>query len=105
MTKKNLPTKPSTRTFTKEKPRLPADAPAILELADAAAIQALNRGDASPDQQKRALFWIINGASRTYETSYRADSERNTCFAEGRRFVGNQVVGAVHADLQAFKVK
>ena len=62
--------------------------------ADAAAIQALGRGSASTDQQKRALDWIITKCCATYDMSYRPgeDGVRDTAFAEGRRFVGLQVV-------------
>ncbi len=58
-------------------------------------MQALERGDASPDMQRRALKWLIEQAAGTYELSFRAGGEegrRDTDFAEGRRFVGNQVV-------------
>ena len=65
------------------------------EDADVAAIQALSRGTANMEQQKRALAWIIERAAGTYDMSYRpggVDGERDTVFAEGRRFVGNQLV-------------
>jgi hypothetical protein len=70
----------------------PQIAPPEYENADVAAIQALARGDASPEAQRRALDWIINAASATYDQSFHPDSARLTDFAEGRRFVGNQVV-------------
>lgn len=66
------------------------DAP-VFGPADAAAIQALQRGDATPDQQKRGLDWIINSASNYYDLSFRPDAlggSRATDFAEGRRYVG-----------------
>lgn len=66
--------------------------------ADAAALQALARGTANADQQKRALAWVIERAAATYEMTYRPggpDGDRDTAFAEGRRFVGNQVVKMV----------
>lgn len=72
------------------------------EPADVSAIQALARGDASPDQQKRALDYIINAAG-TYDLSYRPDSERDTAFAEGRRSVGLNIVKLVHISLAALK--
>ena len=65
------------------------------EDADVAAIQALSRGTANMEQQKRALTWIIERAAGTYDMSYRPggpEGERDTVFAEGRRFVGNQLV-------------
>ena len=65
--------------------------PVKYELADVTAIQALNRGEANADQQKRAMKWIIELASRLYEFNY-YPSERDTSFALGRVFVGQQIV-------------
>ncbi|TXJ25387.1 MAG: hypothetical protein E6Q24_14745 [Chitinophagaceae bacterium] len=67
--------------------------------ADVAALKALEFGEASPEQQKRALAWIINNASATYEMSYRPTSDRDTSFAEGRRFVGLQIVKMLKLNL------
>lgn len=68
--------------------------PVSYEIADVAAIQALLTGTATPDQQKRALRWIIESAAATYDQSFwpGEDGARNTAFAEGRRFVGNSIV-------------
>jgi hypothetical protein len=77
------------------KPRDPAWFPAPYEARDVEALQALQRGDADAAQQALALNWIIETAAGTYEPSFRSDSdggERETAFAEGRRFVGLQVV-------------
>ncbi len=61
--------------------------------ADAAAIQALLRGEATPDQQIRAINYIVVSLCAVNEMSFRAgpDGERATAFAEGRRFVGGQI--------------
>lgn len=67
-------------------------APPDYEVADAAAFQALARGDASEHQQKRALEYLVNTLCGTYDLSYRPSGDRDTAFAEGRRFVGLQVV-------------
>ena len=56
------------------------------------AIQALARGEASQGQQTAALKWIIEECCRTYDLSYRPDSDRDTAFAEGKRYVGTQLV-------------
>lgn len=64
-------------------------------IEDAGAIQALLRGDALPHQQQRALKWIIESAAGTYDQTFYPggeDGRRNTDFAEGRRFVGSQIV-------------
>lgn len=68
--------------------------PPAYEIADAYALQALERGEADPSMQKRALAWVIQMAAGTYEVSYRsgADGDRETAFAEGRRFVGIEIV-------------
>jgi len=64
--------------------------PAEWELSDALAIQALNAGTASPEQQKRALAWMVYRAAATDEVEYRPDN-RDHAFASGRRFVGLQI--------------
>lgn len=69
--------------------------PPKFEPADAAALQALEKGAASSDQQKRALRWIIYEAAATYDFPYRpgsAEGERDTLIALGRMHVGQQIV-------------
>lgn len=68
------------------------------ETADVEAFQALQRGDASPHLQKRALDWLIHKAAGTYELSFSPTDQRLTDFAEGRRFVGLQVVKLLALD-------
>lgn len=72
--------------------------PATFEPTDAAAFQALARGNATADQQKRALDWLVKKACRTYDMSYRPgeDGRRDTDFAEGQRSVGLQIVKLVN---------
>ena len=72
-------------------------APAYLKPADygpfeTTCIQALAAGTADARQQRAALDWIINAASGAYDLSFSPDSDRGTSFAEGRRFVGLQIV-------------
>lgn len=74
----------------------PQFAPPIYEIADVHAFQALHRGEANAEQQKRALDWLITKAAVTYEVSFNPESERLTSFAEGRRFVGSQVVKLIN---------
>ena len=77
------------------------------ELADAGAIQALARGEADAAAQVRALRWIVEAASATYDLSFRpgADGERATSFAEGRRFVGLEIVKLAKLNLASFRRK
>lgn len=65
------------------------------EPADFYAIQALANGNANDGQQQRAIAFIVNVLCGTYDLSYRPGElagERDTAFAEGRRFVGLQLV-------------
>lgn len=76
--------------------------PADFDIADVAAIKALERGTATEDQQKRALDWIINRAALTYDLDYRTES-RDHAFSSGRRFVGLQIVKMLKLDLGKLK--
>ena len=67
------------------------------ETADAYALKAVANGTANEEQQRRAMRWVIEAAAGTYELSYRpGDSSRDTDFAEGRRFVGLQIVKLIN---------
>ncbi len=69
--------------------------PPSFEPEDAAALQALAKGTASAAQQKRALAWIIEQGAATYDLAYRPgaqEGDRDTAFALGRVFVGQQIV-------------
>lgn len=77
------------------KPRDPAWIPTGYDIADVMAVKAVSAGDATPDQQRRAMAWIILRAAQAYDLSFRSDGDggdRETAFAEGRRFVGMQIV-------------
>lgn len=69
-----------------------AYSPAPYRKIDIYALKALAKGEASEGQQRRVLDWIIQQAAGTYDVSYRSSSDRDTAFAEGRRFVGLQIV-------------
>lgn len=69
--------------------------PVPYEDADVAALQALAKGVATAEQQKRALNWWIEKAAGTYDLPYRPggrEGERDTLMAIGRMFVGQQTV-------------
>ena len=66
--------------------------PIPYEAKEVRLIQALHRGDATEHQQREALKFIIEVVAGTYDMSFRPESERDTCFAEGRRFVGATLV-------------
>lgn len=67
------------------------------------AVQALSRGEATPAQQRQALNFIINQAAATYGQSYQETGDRDTTFAEGRRFVGLVLVKLLHLSTNALR--
>lgn len=88
---------------TKEKKHVPLCFKYDYELADATALQALERGEADPEQQKRALAWIVNNAAMTYQDAWEPDNERASSFEAGRRFVGLRIVTLVKLNLAALR--
>ena len=79
--------------------------PSPAGINDVAAIQAIARGDADSDQQKKALSFIINQICGTYNASYRQgeDGSRDTAFLEGRRSVGLTLVSACVINIKQMK--
>ena len=90
-------------TKKKKVEALSASMPAEWDLADAAAMQALERGEATAEQQKRALKWWVNRCCQTYDLSYRPNDTHDTAFAEGRRFCGLQTVKLLHINISALQ--
>ena len=82
-----------------------AYAPAPWEPADAKALQQMAIGEATPEQQKRALKWIVEQAAATYDQPFRPGDNGETQFACGRMFVGQQIVKLVKVDLLALQRK
>lgn len=86
-------------------PRVPpAFQPADWEPADVSAIQALERGSATPEQQKRALNWWLYKACGLGQLAFRPggeDGRRNTDFALGRQFPAQQTVKLMRLNLGA----
>jgi hypothetical protein len=76
--------------------------PVDWRIEDAYAIQAVAHGRASEDQQRRAMKFLVEALCGTYDLSYRA-SDRDTVFAEGKRFVGLQLVKFIQMNLSHFK--
>ena len=77
-----------------QKPRDKAWMPADYEVRDIECLQALAEGKAGEVEQKRALQWVIDRAAGDGELSFRSDDDggdRETAFAEGRRFVALQI--------------
>lgn len=76
------------------KPRTPPWHHATWAPDDIYAIKALSKGEATPDQQIRAMAWIVQDVSGLKEEPFRSDGEggdRDTAFALGRLYVARQI--------------
>lgn len=62
-----------------------------------AALKALSEGVANDGQQKSALEWILFEACGIRNVSYQPGDTAATAFAEGRRFAGLIIAGAMQA--------
>jgi len=80
-----------------------AHAPAAYNKRLVHALQAMEKGEANAGQQTDILKWLLTEATRSYDMSYRPNDPTSTSFAEGRRFVGLQVVKLLK--LNAAKLK
>ena len=101
---KRAPAKPLRQALFDNAPWRPVE-PTISEVA---ALKALQAGKATPEQQQMALRWFIEKACRTYDASYRPgghEGDRDTAFAEGRRFPGNQTVKMLNMNINNLKAR
>lgn len=79
--------------------------PVDYEIEDAGALQAVMLGRASEDQQRRAMKFVVERICGTYDLSYRSEKPNDTAFAEGKRFVGLQLVKFAVLNLAAIRGK
>lgn len=61
------------------------------EKAEASAIQAIVRGNPNADQCARFIKWLTK-VTMLYDQTYSPLSDRDSNFAEGRRFIGRRFV-------------
>lgn len=90
-----------TDKLSKYSPLLPHE----WDVSDARAMQQLAAGEATPDQQKRALAWII-GATGVNDLAFRpggAEGDRDTAFACGKQHVGFGILKLLKADIAEMK--
>jgi hypothetical protein len=84
---------------------VPPYVPPKYEKIDITALIALSQGAANEFQQKRILDLLINRLCETYGLSYRPggpEADRDTAFAEGKRFVGTQIVKLINSNPDNF---
>lgn len=80
-------------------------APAKYTNADVAAIKAVAAGNASPDQQRRALKWVVHDVARTYDETFVPGQPDSSDHLSGRRNVGLQIMKLVNVDAKHLIVK
>lgn len=81
----------------------PPWATAPWEIADVAAVQALNRGEATPDQQVRALKWVIEGAAQVGEDPFVPGHTEVMQYIVGRQSVGKQIIKLLKLNLSQLR--
>lgn len=59
------------------------------------ALKAIAKGEADAEQQKLVMKSLMD-ITGYYDLSYRPDSDRDTSFAEGKRFIGAQLAKMVN---------
>jgi hypothetical protein len=69
------------------------------DIADISAVQALNRGDANADQQRRAVEWILKQLAGVQGSTFHVDPNASA-FAEGRRYVGLKLAQALNLSMR-----
>lgn len=85
-------------------PRAPIPIPKITD-EEIYALQALDAGTASPEQQKMALKWIVYGAADYSGFCDHPESDRLSAIHDGRRFVGARIITAISLNMEVFKSK
>lgn len=72
------------------------------EPADAHALRALHEGTAEPEQQKRAMAWILTRACNVGGLPWEK-TDRDTAFACGRQFVGKEIGRLLICDISTLR--
>jgi hypothetical protein len=78
------------------KPGARPHTPSPCDAQDVYALKALAAGSASEGQQKRVLNWILNQCCGVPDNTYYPESERDSVFASGKRFVGLEIVALIN---------
>ncbi len=69
---------------------------------DVRAIQSLVQGDATPDEQQRALRWIIEQAAAVYDEPFRPGNADTVAYMLGRRSVGLAIIKLMKLSTRVF---
>lgn len=99
--RRGAPARPPARAAAEHAPWKPI----ILTEQQIYAIKALERGEAGPEEQKRALRAIVYDICRTYDDAYRPgpDGDRETNYALGMQKAGREIVKCLNVDFAELK--
>lgn len=78
--------------------------PAEYENRDVAALQAMACGNATPEQQKAALLYIVNNICGDKDLPFFPGDHQACDFAAGKLFVGKQIQKLCTLDLMALRL-
>ena len=98
-----MPSKKVTKTRRKSVEDHAPYLPAAYTPGDVLSIQRLAAGTATEEEQKMAFKWIIEKAAGTHNLTYHPNSERDSDFAQGRRFAGLQIVKLLYINYMAME--
>lgn len=73
--------------------------------AHASLVKQLFAGTLDQEGQRQVVRFLVEDLCGTYDLSYRPESERNTVFAEGKRFIGMELVKLSKINLSLIKDK
>ncbi|PJF23523.1 MAG: hypothetical protein CUN56_00555 [Phototrophicales bacterium] len=88
--------------FRKKSASDAVDVTSLLDVSEFNAVKAVAAGEATREQQKKALSAIVNKLCLTYSSTY-SDSERASCFMQGQRFVGLCILSVIETKTSVFK--
>jgi hypothetical protein len=77
--------------------------PVELTSDKAAVFQAIAAGNASEEQQKRFMSWLMTQVCCVNDLEFRPDSFSSTSFASGKRYVGTQLQKHLSASVGALQ--
>lgn len=66
-------------------------------------MQALDRGEATPDQQRRALKWVIESACQVGEDAFVPGHPETTQYLVGRQSPGKQIIKLLKLNLSQLR--
>lgn len=74
-----------------------------LTLDETVALQALHRGEANPEQQKKSLAAIIHKICMTHDETFHLENERICSWYQGRRSAGNFILKELMIDISKLR--